>query len=367
MDNRKKRWFSNLLLRMITNNKKNKNIWIFGAWKGNYKDNAKTLFEYCSINCPEIKCYFFVNNKIDYDFIVANNMNAVLINSIEAKRISRVAGVCFYTNGLDDFGEKIYCYNSYKVSLWHGVGYKGIYLTDIRYKDSLLKKIYRLLFSYVARNLTIATSKFIAEHFVKSFGLKKNSNIFITGQPRNEILLKSKPSNRIISYLPTYRKNNKFNYVIQDFIDYFNTESGIDFLSNNNFIIKYKLHPLSKGINTKSNKFFMETKEDTQVLLCESNTVITDYSSVIMDFAITGRQTIIFAPDYNEFMKNDGMIEEAKELYNLNTISFNIEDLKLQLINGDSLSPLINKIFNIDCDGNYSKKIVSYLRKAINI
>lgn len=221
---RKKNWFGNVL-RRIDFCKKNKNLWIFGAWNGKYRDNSKYLFEFINKYCKDIESCYFVDNESDYKLIKKAGNNCVMIGTKEAKKIARKAGVSFYTNGMDDFGDKIYNYNSIKISLWHGVGFKKIYYADDNYNDNLIKKIYRRLFSCVARDYTITTSEYMKEKYIRAFDIKDSSTILTLGQPRNDIFFDEncKEDTSMIVYLPTYRKDDSLNTHIKNFVEFWSS------------------------------------------------------------------------------------------------------------------------------------------------
>ena len=123
---------------------------------------------------------------------------AYLIGTVDSKKMQLEAGVSFYTNGLDDFGDFPYVYGSLIISLWHGVGFKKIYGTDDGIKKNKIIKgiaaIKNMLFSYVYSNVLCTTSIYSKNMFknfqwIKDIDNTKEFDIkgkFISNEKRNE-------------------------------------------------------------------------------------------------------------------------------------------------------------------------------------
>ncbi|ODN42972.1 hypothetical protein BGC07_08620 [Piscirickettsia litoralis] len=147
--------------------------------------------------------------------------------------------------------------------------------------------------------------------------------------------------NRLITYMPTFRHGN----------DNFVFESGIDFdvlnkyLERNNDLLLLKFH-----INTKidrnafagyKNIKFVHEKENPYDLICETDLLITDYSSIAYDYLLLDRPIIYYPFDLDQYKNTDrAMYTEYDEFVagpvvetfdDLLTTLFNDEDLKKSL------------------------------------
>ena len=331
------------------------------------------LFEYVSKNYPQIETYYFVNSLELKQKLEKDNLRSVVIGSKEAKKLAKRAGVSFYTHGIDDFGMNVYNYDSYVVALWHGVGFKKIYYSDTTFRDNLVKKIYRNLFSYVHRDLTVTTSDYCFDCFAKDFRLKKSSKYVVIGQPRNDLLLENndhlKEDKKIILYAPTYRRFEKDDANLQSVIDLFSAPELQEKLSKLGYVLYVKLHPLTTGIQINESDFIKNVcKEEAQSLLKRASVLITDYSSIACDFAITGRKIIFYAPDYDEYVKSEPMFEESDYLYKGKLTCKTPDEVIDKILSEDySLTNELNSIFNSSLEGNYRKRIVEYLFKKLKI
>ena len=368
---RKKNWLFNLFHKCV-GAKRDKKLWIFGSYIGRYQDNSKYLFEYVSKNEPDITAIYFVANEELKNDLESKGLKSVVIGSKEAKKIAKKAGASFYTTGIDDFGYHVYNYRSYVVALWHGVGFKEMYYADRNFKDNLIKKIYRNAFSYVHRDLTVATSKYAFDCYAKDFKLLNKAKYIINGQPRNDIFFENKhvPNGEsIIMYAPTYRKNEDENITIKEFVDYFGSEEGVKFLKENNSKLYIRLHPLTENIVIKESERVIDaSKMDGQKLLLDTDILITDYSSIATDFSITKRPVIIYAPDYDTYIKSEPLFDEADIIYKHQDVSKSIEDIKIKIKSKSvAITDEFNKLLNTDLEGNYCKKLVEKVKDNLKI
>ena len=116
--------------------------------------------------------------------------------------------------------------------------------------------------------------------------------------------------------------------------------------------ILLRLHPHLKKY---SNKLLQNTQnildvtgyDDIQELLYVSDVVVSDYSSLIFDFALTSRPCFLYASDLDSYIKND------RELY------FKIQDLPFPISkDNDTLNM---QIINFD-KIQYEQKVTSFLQ-----
>ena len=79
-------------------------------------------------------------------------------------------------------------------------------------------------------------------------------------------------------------------------------------------ILYVKLHPYAeRGFHAENYRHIrmFPSNYETYDFLTVCDVLITDYSSVFFDFAVTGRKIILFAYDYEEYKAK---LEEAKQL-----------------------------------------------------
>ena len=120
--------------------------------------------------------------------------------------------------------------------------------------------------------------------------------------------LKIPKDKKIILYAPTWRENKFYNKEAYKFTTEMDFDEMHDQLSDE-YILIVKFHYLVKDKSidwSKYDDFIIECDEewDIQELYLISDIMITDYSSVLFDYAILKRPMIYFTYDIDEYTKN---------------------------------------------------------------
>lgn len=173
--------------------------------------------------------------------------------------------------------------------------------------------------------------KYVSE----KYGYPTGSVIY-TGLPRFDNLHNSKVNEKQILIMPTWRSwlgretndlTKKINFKDTDFYKNWNgllnDKKFIDYIEKNNYTVLFYPHiNMQKYLNEfeiKSNKIkLINTTTDIQKVLKESALMITDYSSVFMDFAYMEKPIIYFQFDYEEFRKkqySEGYFDYKKNIF----------------------------------------------------
>lgn len=362
-------WFLQLLI------PRKKNIWLFGSWNGEkYNDNSKYLYEYVKKNQKNIDAYwitkskklFFKLNTLDSKIVYAYSLKGIL-TSLKSKYVFISWGKTdvnhFLTNGAILF------------NLWHGNPIKKIGLENKNQisKSKTILKIKYLIFPYLNElnyHYYITNSNFFSTIFIKSFNCQLDQ-IICTGNPRLDAFgisnvhsfnlgLKKKFSNsKLIYYLPTFRDYDK-EYSIFNHISYSEHEF-IEFLNTNNLVFVSSSHYASKNNKKiKSDRFVnVPDNVDINLLLKDSDILITDYSGAFYDYLNLSKPIILAAFDLVKYKKLRGFCVDYEEI-SKNIITNNWKDLllKIEKINEypiKNLDILIKK-FNEHEIGEISKK-----------
>lgn len=159
-----------------------------------------------------------------------------------------------------------------------------------------------------------------------------NGKYIFSGYPRNTELLKQTDvesikqklnltGKKIYTYMPTWREDDGIENVL-DVLKFFNEHL------ENDEVLYTNIHILeSNNINLdryKKVKPFPKNFE-TYEFLKISDCLITDYSSVMFDFAITGRKIVLYTYDEDEYINYRGLYIDLAELPFPNTK--NVESL----------------------------------------
>ena len=166
-------------------------------------------------------------------------------------------------------------------------------------------------------DILLSGCEFSTKIFKRAFWY--DGEIFESGTPRCDMLFKRdnvlinnlknrlgiSPTTKLLLYAPTFRKNNSLEAYD---IDFNRLKTTLE--KNENWKILIRLHPhlqnLSKELVEKYDDVIDVTNyDDIQELLLISDLLISDYSSLMFDFAITEKPCIIYASDLNDYLAND--------------------------------------------------------------
>lgn len=381
-------WLKNTCLRQVLKiyNSRDRRIWLFGCWEGQkYSDNSKYLYEYVLKNHKDIRCYWVTKNLDVYSYLKLNNKPCVLCGTEEWRDLQLKAGVCFYTNGIDDLGDISYAFGAKFVCLMHGVSFKKIILerdTDVSIWIKLLKIIKRSCYFHMYADYFFTTSEYMKQRTYKQFFGAKLDKIFVTGQPRNDVLAEKRDGlsdfTKIV-YMPTYRNNlesaNKLNDILKEISENANL---IRLLKKFNVKFFIKLHYLTPKINLKddTNIYVLADHEckDVQKMFLDTDVLITDYSSVANDFSLLNRPIILFPFDKEIYLNEEGFVDEFNDILTTNTTAYTVNELCeilekviLDKSVADDMLKKINHYFNDDRlkVGEFSKNVYDVIIRQI--
>jgi CDP-glycerol glycerophosphotransferase (TagB/SpsB family) len=316
---------------------RNKKIWVFGCWNGKkFADNAKYLFLF-SQHKKNILPNWITKNKGLAKQMRARGYRSYYYLSLKgiyytlrAKCFifdSHIIGINFWLSG----GCK-------KINLWHGIPFKKIEfdiekgkLSELYQSEGLKKQIIKFfspwIFVDTKLDFLLATSDLFKQKLSSAFRVKQEK-IFVSGQPRNDILFKNKikgvetakergiadelakrrqAGNKIILYAPTFRDTGG-NVLLESGID---LEELNEFLKKRESFFLIKFHP-SERITVDKNFSqikFIPADTDIYTFLKNIDILITDYSSLYFDFLLLDRPIIFFPYDLDKYINKD------RELY----------------------------------------------------
>ena len=353
-----------------------KNRIIFGSWFGKkYDDNSRYLFEYMiekNSNKKEYELIWIGYEKPNLQL----NKNIIFAKKDSIKSIYYIltAKYAIMTQGYEDFYKYNLLGKSIKVQLWHGIPIKKIGKPQL--KDNKVSRLIRqLMYSY---DYFIASS---SEHKKKMeecfyFIGANEENVLKIGQPRNDYIIKNNnteyieqlknkygfPKNKIIvTYMPTFRDNMSTNFSFSSL-----KEKDAEFFYKNNILILEKQHSTTNV--EKSFIVVADNKMTTQDILLISDILITDYSSVYLDYLLRNKPILHYVYDKEYYINSDrGLlynfddVRGGKEVYTFDELKKRIceyinnpnidndrrESLRIKFLNseiGESCAKLISKI-----------------------
>ena len=300
---------------------KKKGLWLFGSWYGQrYADNSKYLFEYVTQNRVDVDAVWVTkSDRVYYElkknkFRVCKGYIKTMWLSLRAEKAifvqSKSLDICYSLNG----------YVTDLIQLWHGIPLKKIGLDDdlihkrLMYERAkIFVKKYIVPTLYENYALMIACSNEDRRHFSSAFNVPI-SKIKITGYPRNDALLghiKGGEQNFKVIYMPTFRGGVGSSY---DFFHRFgfNVGSMNEILRAGGVELHIKLHPVNwpdvsvvGEIERASNICFIDNDVDVYTMLGQYDIMITDFSSVYLDFLLTEKPIISAYFAFDEYIEKD--------------------------------------------------------------
>lgn len=347
--------------------KHEKYVLIYCSNKG-LGDNSGALFQYLIEN--------HYNNK--YQVICGVKQHKKYQNvALNVKYISRFKAVfeymrskyVFYSNG------RIPIKPSYKqmvINMHHGIPIKKIgRLSKIASGD-------QFFFSYVC-----ASSKLFVPIMAGAFGCPVD-RVLICGEPKSDNLFKKKKDNRkIIVWAPTFRQSDYLGYndsTIKEIIPLFK-ETDYEELNNvlkeNGVSLIVKPHP-SQNIDNRqqkkyshfqivSEKAFSKQGLDLYTFLSQTDALISDYSSVYLNYLMLNRPICFAIPDFEEYQKTRGFVfdnpldympgihaRSKEDVYRF------IKDVATGIDYYSDSRVMVSKLINKYQDGKNCKRLLEY-------
>lgn len=209
------------------------------------------------------------------------------------------------------------------LNTWHGTPLKTL---GRNFKTDTFKSINNAARNFMHSSLLVAPNKHTETTLKRDFMLEAiwRGKVISIGYPRNDVLFNSinklnTSENIIIAFMPTWRgtlsSHDKASILLveqlQQLLSYLDTHL------ESNITLHVRLHSMVNSVidlsNYKNIKPFPDT-ENTYDFLAKCDALVTDYSSVLFDFAVTGRPIFLYTPDQDKYHDERGFYIEPNEL-----------------------------------------------------
>lgn len=272
------------------------------------------------------------------------------------------------------------------INTWHGTPIKSLGY-DIPDSPATISNVIR---NFLSADYILSANPFLTSVYLEKYKLQGlyQGKIIEEGYPRNDYLRNTDKSSvfdllkkygidfdtkkQIILYAPTWKGNDYYHpeIDINEYIEFKRTlESQID-TESYQVLLKphqavYKALKNSEALSDTLIPAFIDTNE----LLCVTDVLISDYSSIFYDFLASGKPIIFYIPDLEKYKDYRGLYLEPKQLPGPALTSVN---KVAEVIN--NIDEVINKYEevykqakNFSCpydDGNVSERIVDIIWKG---
>lgn len=375
-----------ILFNIVLKYSKINNSYVVFYTKPDYSDNGKILYEYMTQNKNKYNYNYFWIVESSKDF--RNKKNTLFLKNKSKFHSGLPLRTLYYLSKskyilythISPFNNMKKKKGQYIVNLWHGCGYKNEVKSNKKYID---KNYFDIVL--VPGDIFIKTKS-------KFFGCDEKK-ILPIGYPRYDILLKDnksteefvkkiKKNNKLILWLPTFRKSvdGYFSDMMENIYDIplLSCDNELininEFCKENNILLIIKRHPFQikyqaeqlafSNINFIDDNFLKSNKIELYSLLRYSDALVTDYSSVAIDYILLDKPIGFLLGDFENYAKTRGFVFENPLEYMPGYHIYNLDDFKNMISdvskNNDKYiknrHDIKNKMHN--SSDNYCEKII---------
>lgn len=212
------------------------------------------------------------------------------------------------------------------LNTWHGTPLKTLGKSDKSFNGSMAN----IQKNYLMSDYALFPNEFTRRVFMDDYDLRHifANKSLIANYPRNYIFyspeagvkMKKKlglDGKSVFAYMPTWRGTGRKANTAKQISSTMKILKEFDKKLSDDQVLLVNLHFLLAS-NIDCSKFrhikCFDTSYDTYEVLNACDGLVTDYSSVFFDFAVTGRKIILFAYDKKEYFKTRGVYIPFDEL-----------------------------------------------------
>lgn len=206
--------------------------------------------------------------------------------------------------------------------------------------------------------------------------------ILITGSPRLDVLFKNnielkeliqKKVNlnqnvKYVLYAPTFRDDGKTDVYN---IDFDRIIKNLSLRFGGQWRVILRLHPNIRDKSISKNPHVIDASmyPDIMDLFLVSDILITDYSSTMFDFCLTGKPVFLYVPDLNEYLRMRSSYFELKDLPFSKSTNEDLLEKSVLKFNHNRYASKVSCFFkriNLLEDGHASERVADLILKEIN-
>lgn len=336
-------WPVSLLIRLLVPRRKDLLV-VIGTGGGQLAGNVKYFLLQAASCLPVGGQTVFVTRHVDVvRALESAGFAAVRHPSLSSMQVLLRAG-CVVVDS-DDWtfgGRRLLLSGARLVQLWHGVGFKRIGLSGHRdpglpdgvFGSAFVCRLRQWLLTLRMRDsrnydLVAVTSAFYRDEvFRPAF---RGKHYLLSGYPRNtfgrgvagqaEKLVWETVDAGLRQKLPDWqRAGRRLILVSPTFRDTRGTPMGLDsrqiallddWCEKQGCELLFKFHPLERDTQTVAGQHLHLCAKDSDIypLLPFTVALVTDYSSIYMDYLLLDKPVLFFVPDMNEYLARDRQIQ----------------------------------------------------------
>ncbi len=310
--------------------------WVFACGSG-LGEGALALALHAAQENPALSITWLARDSNELRQARELGLASVLRSSWQGFAHTLRAELVSVTHGLGDanrFGMR----GAFIVQLWHGIPLKRIQLdSPVTFGGTAVLR--RVLRSQYRRSMRLirmlpAASEYSAARLRTAFGLPAD-RVIVTGDPRDDVLLAGTEESRrraaqelltrtlgelgdsrLILYAPTWRDGER-DPGIPSAAQW---QTIADYLDTTDSLLVLRPHPHGVGdydggpsVSPRIRMLTAAAQNDVTPVLPAIDLLVTDYSSIAYDFALTGRPIAFLAPDVARYEATRGLYEPYEQ------------------------------------------------------
>ncbi|MBQ3602908.1 MAG: CDP-glycerol glycerophosphotransferase family protein [Clostridia bacterium] len=263
----------------------------------------------------EIKTELEKKDKYEFNFISHADFSSLLKAALfftKKAYLLATSGYVFMNDNFMPLGYLNFRKETVIVQLWHAEGAFKKFGLDIEQPEAIRK---RELAANKKLSYVVCSAEALVPIYASAFGVNEKQ-VLPLGSPRADVLLKAEnaeqlreeferlhpecKNKKIVLYAPTFRDDPDSDAHFLEKFDAqaFNKELGGE------YALLVRLHPQVHGKLRLEGATDVTDYKSVNELTLISDILITDYSSVCMDFVLLDKPCVFFAPDLEEYTSN---------------------------------------------------------------
>ena len=318
-------------------------LWVFGSGIG-LGEGALPLYRLARERLGDsTRIVWLARSAAELDEARALGFDTVRKDGMRGFWTTLRARVIVVTHGFGD-ANRYGVRGGFVVQLWHGLPFKHLHLdSPSTYSVSFLPDLgvvrRMLAFGYrrAGRGISLfpVASERVQPSIVSGFGVDP-ANVVITGDVRDDVLLADDgaarreqarsrlddalpdlpPAAHTVLFAPTWR-DGAADPTVPTAEEW---DAIVAWLDRHDAVLLVRTHPLGRGSyadgparSPRIRLLGADLLRDVNPVLWAVDVVITDYSSIVFDFALVGRPVVFYAPDLDTYTSSRGFYLSFEE------------------------------------------------------
>lgn len=307
--------------------------WCFATWErySHTLDNPRAVFEEVKAD-PSIRKIVLQKRSAPPDELVEEGTNVTFVDAASLRGAyylsrARVVLTGYALGGMSSYSQWIRASRHAVIQLWHGIPIKRIghlFPDEAFWKDETPR--------YAA---TVCSSPEDREIMSRAFAPIPWERVWMTGLPRNDLILKPRSDlpadyrqhlaelegqtrgKTLVLYAPTWRSRPESIYRFSP------AEKGAleAVLKRHDAVMAVRGHSnvrnqaAFRDLHESPLIFSVDRYPDANLILRRADILVTDYSSIFIDFLLLDRPILHFAYDLDEYVEERGFLYDLEDAF----------------------------------------------------